>query len=90
MTTSNHSRSYLTSAQAAALLCKPTLDALHSFIRRNPAWAAIPVILLTSETESSRAVTGLGLGADDYVRKGVSDAEIAARIHAVLRRAARP
>jgi serine/threonine-protein kinase len=63
---------------------------LTSFVRSNPEIAHLPIILLTSETESQRAVTGLGLGADDFVRKGVSEAEIAARIHAVLRRSRVP
>jgi serine/threonine protein kinase len=63
---------------------------LTSFVRSNPDIAHLPIILLTSETESGRAVTGLGIGADDFVRKGVSDAEIAARLHAVLRRARAP
>jgi serine/threonine-protein kinase len=63
---------------------------LTSFVRSNPQLAHLPIILLTSETESARAVTGLGIGADDFVRKGVTEAEIAARIHAVLRRSRTP
>ena len=59
---------------------------LCSFLRSNPAHASLPVILLTSESDSRRAVAGLGVGADDYVRKGVSEAEIAARLRAVVRR----
>lgn len=59
---------------------------LCSFLRSNPAHANLPVILLTSESDSRRAVAGLGVGADDYVRKGVSEAEIAARLNAVVRR----
>jgi CheY-like chemotaxis protein len=63
---------------------------LTSFVRSNPALTHLPIILLTSETDSARAVTGLGVGADDFVRKGVSEAEIAARVHAVLRRSRTP
>ncbi len=63
---------------------------LTSFVRSNPALTHLPIILLTSETDSARAVTGLGIGADDFVRKGVSEAEIAARVHAVLRRSRVP
>jgi serine/threonine protein kinase len=59
---------------------------LCTFMRSNPKLADIPILLLTSETDSSRVVTGLGVGADDYIRKGVSEAEIAARVLAVLRR----
>lgn len=59
---------------------------LTSFVRSNPDISDLPIILLTSETDSARAVTGLGVGADDFVRKGVTEAEIAARLHAVMRR----
>src|SRR5690606_9975973 len=51
----------------------------------------IPVIILTGSNEDENAVRALRLGADDYVRKPFSAAELEARIHAVLRRrAAKP
>jgi two-component system, OmpR family, response regulator ResD len=49
-----------------------------------------PVILLTARAEESDKVTGLRLGADDYVVKPFSLAELVARIDAVLRRAEAP
>jgi two-component system response regulator ResD len=49
----------------------------------------IPVILLTARGEESDRVVGLRLGADDYVVKPFSPAELVARVHAVLRRAQR-
>jgi two-component system alkaline phosphatase synthesis response regulator PhoP/two-component system response regulator VicR len=49
----------------------------------------VPIILLTARGQESDKVLGLGLGADDYVTKPFSPRELVARVHAVLRRAAR-
>jgi DNA-binding response OmpR family regulator len=46
-----------------------------------------PVIVITGQGELSDRVTGLDLGADDYVIKPVSPIEVAARVRSVLRRA---
>ena len=46
-----------------------------------------PIILLTAKGEESDRVIGLRLGADDYVVKPFSPAELVARVDAVLRRA---
>ena len=48
-----------------------------------------PVVLLTAKDEESDRVGGLRLGADDYVVKPFSAAELVARVDAVLRRAER-
>ncbi len=48
--------------------------------------SAVPVILLTGKTSESDRVMGLKLGADDYVVKPFSPAELVARVDAVLRR----
>ena len=45
-----------------------------------------PIVMLTARTADSDVVLGLGLGADDYVRKPFSPAELVARVHAVFRR----
>lgn len=45
-----------------------------------------PIIMLTAKDSESDIVLGLGLGADDYMRKPFSPAELVARVHAVLRR----
>ena len=47
----------------------------------------VPVILLTARGEEGDRVVGLKLGADDYVVKPFSAAELSARIESVLRRA---
>jgi len=48
----------------------------------------VPVILLTGRVDEIDRVLGLELGADDYVVKPFSPRELAARVRAVLRRAA--
>ena len=56
---------------------------LLTAIRRS---SEAPVILLTGRNEESDRVLGLRLGADDYVAKPFSSAELLARIGSVLRR----
>jgi DNA-binding response OmpR family regulator len=55
-------------------------------IRSQPSTAALPVIMLTARTAESDRVSGLDLGADDYITKPFSLRELAARVRAVLRR----
>jgi DNA-binding response OmpR family regulator len=52
--------------------------------------ATVPVIMVTARDEESQRVTGLELGADDYVVKPFSPAEVVARVKAVLRRVSAP
>jgi len=49
-----------------------------------------PIIMLTARAQEVDRVRGLELGADDYVVKPFSLAELVARIHAVLRRVEKP
>jgi len=46
----------------------------------------VPIIMLTARSTDHDKLTGLGLGADDYVTKPFSPKELAARVQAVLRR----
>jgi DNA-binding response OmpR family regulator len=46
----------------------------------------VPIIMLTAKTTDEDKLTGLDLGADDYVTKPFSPRELAARVRAVLRR----
>jgi len=46
----------------------------------------VPIIMLTAKTTDQDKLTGLGLGADDYVTKPFSPKELAARVRAILRR----
>jgi two-component system alkaline phosphatase synthesis response regulator PhoP len=50
--------------------------------------SSIPIIMLTARTTESDKLTGLDLGADDYVTKPFSPRELLARMRAVLRRVA--
>jgi two-component system alkaline phosphatase synthesis response regulator PhoP len=50
----------------------------------------VPVLMLTARSQVADRVTGLKLGADDYVGKPFDPAELLARIEALLRRSRRP
>ena len=49
-----------------------------------------PIVMLTGERADENIVRGLNAGADDYITKPFSPAQLVARIEAVLRRAADP
>ena len=55
-------------------------------LRQVPRTKNIPIIMLTARTEESDKVSGLEIGADDYITKPFSPRELVARIKAVLRR----
>lgn len=65
----------------------PEMDgfAVCEAIKRNPSTAKIPVIMLTAQSDVESRVTGLGLGADDYLPKPFHPRELIARIHTRLR-----
>jgi len=71
-------------------LMLPGVDGLE--VMRRLRGTAVPpgVILLTAKGDESDRVIGLRLGADDYVVKPFSPAELVARVDAVLRRVERP
>ena len=62
--------------------------ALCRLIRNDKDLASLPVIMLTARAGESDRILGLEIGADDYVTKPFSPKELAARVRAVLRRAA--
>ena len=59
------------------------LDVIRA-IRRD---SRVPIVILTARGDETDRVTGLELGADDYVVKPFSPRELVARVRAVLRRA---
>jgi len=69
-------------------LMLPGIDGLEvtKKIKQNPVTREIPVIMLTAKGEEADVVTGLELGADDYITKPFSPRILIARIKAVLRR----
>jgi len=69
-------------------LMLPGMDGLEvtKFLKKDPETQHIPIVMLTAKGEESDVVTGLELGADDYVTKPFSPKILLARIKAVLRR----
>ena len=58
-------------------------------LRADKATAGIPIIIVTARGEEADRIVGLEIGADDYVSKPFSPAELVARIRALMRRAKR-
>lgn len=56
-------------------------------VRRNPATAKLPILMLTARSGEADRILGLELGADDYLVKPFSVRELLARVAAILRRA---
>ncbi|MCI8870326.1 MAG: response regulator transcription factor [Lawsonibacter sp.] len=63
----------------------PVMDG-WSVLKRIREEAKTPVIMLTAKGETTDKVSGLEMGADDYIVKPFEMKEVLARIHAVLRR----
>ena len=63
----------------------PKLNGLSALMKLRENYR-IPVIILSAKTEESDKVSGLVLGADDYVEKPYNPAELIARVKAHLRR----
>jgi len=70
-------------------LMLPGMDGLELTrrLRAEPAWARLPIIMLTAKADEVDRIVGLEMGADDYVAKPFSPKELLARVRAVLRRA---
>lgn len=75
------------------LLCldimMPGLDGFEVCRRVRSADPHVPILFLSAKNEEADVVVGLGLGADDFIRKPFTRAEVIARIRAALRRVAR-
>ena len=63
----------------------PVMDG-WSVLKKIRESSKVPVIMLTAKGETSDKVSGLEMGADDYIVKPFEMKEVLARIHAVLRR----
>jgi DNA-binding response OmpR family regulator len=66
----------------------PGFDGLE-VCRRIQAERPVPVLMLTARDEETDLLVGLAVGADDYLTKPFSIRELAARVHALLRRTGR-
>jgi len=69
-------------------LMLPEMDGLEvcKMLRRDPATAAIPIIMLTAKAAEIDRVLGLELGADDYLTKPFSPRELVLRVKNLLTR----
>ncbi|MBD3232895.1 MAG: response regulator, partial [candidate division Zixibacteria bacterium] len=69
-------------------LMLPDLDGLEvcKILKNDPKTSHIPIVMLTAKGEESDIVTGLELGADDYITKPFSVKVLIARIRAAFRR----
>jgi two-component system response regulator CpxR len=67
----------------------PGIDGME-VLRRVRAVSQVPVVMLTARGSEEDRVTGLELGADDYLPKPFHARELVARIRAVLRRSEGP
>jgi DNA-binding response OmpR family regulator len=59
-------------------------------VKNDPYIRQVPIIMLTAKGSESDVVTGLELGAEDYVTKPFSPRVLVARIHKALRRSTQP
>ncbi len=66
----------------------PGFDGLE-VCRRIQAERPVPVLMLTARDDENDLLVGLAVGADDYLTKPFSLRELAARVHALLRRVER-
>lgn len=69
-------------------LMLPGVDGLEvcRLLKRDPRTQHLPIVMLTAKGEEADIVTGLELGADDYIIKPFSPRVLLARVRAVLRR----
>ena len=70
-------------------LMLPGMDG-YEVCRRLREIGSVPVIMITARGDEAHRITGLELGADDYVVKPFSPVEVVARVKAVLRRVSAP
>jgi two-component system, OmpR family, alkaline phosphatase synthesis response regulator PhoP len=72
-------------------LMLPGMDGLDvcKLMKKNPKLQNVPVIMVTAKGEESDIVSGLELGADDYILKPFSPKVLIARVRATLRRKSR-
>lgn len=61
----------------------------YALIRRIREHNNLPIIILSAKNETTDKITGLGLGADDYIAKPFEGLEVIARVEACLRRFSR-
>jgi two-component system, OmpR family, KDP operon response regulator KdpE len=70
------------------LLLEPHLPGINGYeiMRKIQQQHHLPTIIISARVADHDKILGLNMGADDYITKPVNPDEVAARIHAVLRR----
>ncbi len=73
------------------ILCETKLENVDGFalcqkLKAHPAWAAIPFVFLTAQTEIEHKIKGLELGCDDYLTKPIYIKEIVTRVRILLQK----
>jgi signal transduction histidine kinase len=72
------------------ILLDKELPGMHGFavsriLRRYQKTSYIPILMISSENESSDRIRGLEMGADDFIAKGIPPAELDSKIRAFMR-----
>ena len=73
-------------------LMLPEIDGLEvcKMLRRDPATASIPIVMVTAKAAEIDRILGLELGADDYITKPFSPRELVLRVKNILQRGPYP
>ena len=72
------------------ILLDKEMPGLHGFdvsriLRRHEDTSGIPILMISSESDTSEKIRGLEMGADDYITKGITGEELYSKIGAFLR-----
>jgi len=94
VTTAVNGKDALEQVELAApdlVIAETVLDEIDGFgfcqrLKQNPAWADIPFVFLTAQTDIESKIKGLELGVDDYLTKPIYIKEIVARARILLQK----
>ena len=72
------------------ILLDKEMPGMHGFdvsriLRRHQDTSGIPILMISSETETAEKIRGLEMGADDFITKGITGEELHSKISAFLR-----
>ena len=72
------------------ILLDKEMPGMHGFdvsriLRRHQDTSGIPILMISSESETEDKIRGLDMGADDFIAKGISGEELYSKINAFLR-----
>ena len=72
------------------ILLDKEMPGMHGFdvskiLRRHNDTSGIPILMISSESETSEKIRGLAMGADDFISKSISGEELYSKIGAFLR-----